>query len=270
MSEYAIHGGGFGLVMLSSIFRYWRVFGTGLSFAAVGIGGVFVFPVLNIVIRSRQQRSAVARHVIRFTFRGIVGLMGVMGVFRYEISGLERLERHGLLILANHPTLIDIVFLMAFVKRADCIVKSRLWRNPFTHATVRAAAYVRNDDYGVQLIEDCVTAIRRGGNLIIFPEGTRTPANGSIVLKRGAANIAVRAQCNVTPVLIRCAPPMLVKGERWWRLPSCQSHYSIEVQEDIDIRPFITEAGSNGLAARRLSDHLQNYFTQEKIRHGVG
>jgi 1-acyl-sn-glycerol-3-phosphate acyltransferase len=256
--------------MVSNLIRYWRVFGAGLGFVAVGIGGVFIFPVLNIVIRDRQLRSVIARHVIRFTFRSIVGLMRVMGVFRYEISGLERLERHGLLILANHPTLIDIVFLMAFVKRAECIVKSKLWRNPFTHATVRAAAYVRNDDYGVQLIEDCVAAVRRGGNLIIFPEGTRTPANGLVTLKRGAANIAVRAQRNVTPVLIGCAPPMLVKGERWWRLPSRPSHYSIEVQEDIDIRPFIVEAGSDVLAARRLTDHLQGYFTQEKVRHGDG
>lgn len=265
-----IRGGGSGPLMFNSVIRYWRMFGTGLSFVAVGIGGVFVFPVLNIIIRSRQLRAVIARHVIRLTFRCIVGLMRVMGVFRYEISGLERLQRHGLLILANHPTLIDIVFLMAFVKSADCIVKSKLWRNPFTHATVRAAGYVRNDDYGVQLIEDCVAAVRCGGNLIIFPEGTRTAANGSITLKRGAANIAVRAQCNVTPVLIRCAPPMLVKGERWWRLPSGPSHYRIEVQEDIDIRPFIDGAGSNVLAARRLTDYLHDYFTREKVGHGVG
>ena len=39
---------------------------------AVGIGGVVIFPVLNIVIRSRQRRTVVARHVIRFTFRCIV------------------------------------------------------------------------------------------------------------------------------------------------------------------------------------------------------
>ena len=256
--------------MLSSMLRFWRVFGTGLSFVVVGIGGVFVFPVLNLIIRNRQQRSVVARGVIRFAFRCIVGVMQVMGVFRYEISGLKRLDRYGLLILANHPTLIDIVFLMAFVKRADCIVKSKLWRNPFTHATVHAAAYVRNDGYGVQLIDDCVEAIRGGGNLIIFPEGTRTSVNRSISLKRGAANIAVRALCNVTPVIIRCVPPMLVKGEKWWRLPPGPSHFIIDVREDIDIRPFIADASSNILAARRLTDHLQNYFSQEKVPHGVG
>ena len=83
-------------------------------------------------------------------------------------------------------------------------------------------------------------------------------------------NIAMRARCNVTPVLIRCAPPMLIKGEKWWRLPSSPSRYVIEVQEDIDIRPFIAEAGSRVLAARRFTDYLQDYFTQEKICHGIG
>jgi hypothetical protein len=48
------------------------------------------------------------------------------------------------------------------------------------------------------------------------------------------------------------------------------SLYRFEVQEDIDIRPFIAKSGSNFLAARRLTDHLQDYFTQEKVRHGVG
>ena len=63
----------------------------------------------------------------------------------------------------------------------------------------------------LRLVEDCVAAVRGGGNLIVFPEGTRTPADGSISLKRGAANIAVRAPCDITPVLVRCAPPMLIK-----------------------------------------------------------
>jgi 1-acyl-sn-glycerol-3-phosphate acyltransferase len=268
-SVFAINAGGFGPVMLASVARYWRVFGTGMSFLVVGIGGVLVFPVMNLVIRSPQTRSMLARHLISFSFRGIVRLMHVMGVFRYEITGLERLKRNGLLILANHPTLIDIVFLMAFVKRADCIVKSGLWRNPFTHSSVRAAAYVRNDDYGVQLIEDCVAAIRRGGNLIIFPEGTRTSSDGAIMFKRGAANIAVRAFCDITPVLITCAPPMLVKGQKWWRLPSRPSHFTIAVKDDIEVKPFVARTGSDVLAVRRLTDHLQDYFSKEQRCHAI-
>jgi 1-acyl-sn-glycerol-3-phosphate acyltransferase len=192
-----------------------------------------------------------------------------MGVLQYEISGLEKLQRRGLLILANHPTLIDIVFLIAFVKRANCIVKSALWRNPFTHSTVRAAAYIRNDDGGTRLVEDCIAAVRGGGNLIIFPEGTRTPADGSLVLKRGAANIAVRGLRNITPVLISCAPPMLSKNVSWWQLPSSPSYFRIQIDEDIEVRPFIASARSEVLAARHLTEHLREYFTGKKYRHAA-
>jgi 1-acyl-sn-glycerol-3-phosphate acyltransferase len=252
--------GGIGLEMLNGLRRYWRVFGTGLGFLAVGVGGVFIFPVLNLVIRERQRRKVIARNLVQLTFRGIVRSMCAFGVFQYEAKGLQRLDRQGLLVLANHPTLIDIVFLMAFVQQADCIVKSGLWRNPFTRATVRAAGYIANDDDSVRLIEDCVASVRDGGNLIIFPEGTRTPADGAISLKRGAANIAVRAPCNITPVCIRCAPPMLVKGENWWRLPPRSSRFSFDVMEDIDIRPFLAAAGSEVLAARQLTGYLQEIF----------
>jgi len=255
--------------MIDSLRFFWRVFGTSLGFLAVGIGGVLVFPFVNVFVRRRQRRTAATRDLIGFTFRCIVWSMRAMGVFTYDVKGFEKLQRHGLLILANHPTLLDIVFLMAFVKRADCIVKSALWRNPFTHCTVRAAAYIRNDDDGIRLVEDCVAALRSGSNLIIFPEGTRTPVDGSIRLKRGAANIAVRALCNVTPVLIRCKPVMLAKGVKWWRLPPRPSYFNIEVKEDIDILPFVTDAASETLAARRLTDYLQSYFAGEAGGHAV-
>lgn len=96
--------------MLRSLAGYWRVFGTGLGFLPVGIGGVMVFPLLNVFVWGRERRTVMARDLIGLTFRCIVRSMRAMGVFQYEINGLERLERQGLLILANHPTLIDIVF----------------------------------------------------------------------------------------------------------------------------------------------------------------
>jgi 1-acyl-sn-glycerol-3-phosphate acyltransferase len=249
--------------MLSKLRRYWRVFGAALGFLPVGIGGIFVFPVLNLVVRDPARRQVMARNLIRLTFRGITRWMSALGVFQYQATGLQRLERRGLLILANHPTLIDIVFLMAFVPDADCVVKAKLSRNPFTRAAVRAAGYIRNDEDGIRLVDDCVASVHAGGNLIIFPEGTRTGANGSIHLKRGAARIAIRAPCNVTPVVIRCTPPMLVKGKEWWRLPDRLSQFSIEVREDLDVQPVISVARTEVLAARRLTAYLQKYFVEE-------
>jgi 1-acyl-sn-glycerol-3-phosphate acyltransferase len=257
-------------MMLDRLSLYWRVFATGLSFFVFGVGGlllrVAVFPLLNLFVWQPRKRIALARAVIRGAFRSFVWLMQTLGVLRYEIIGRQRLEREGLLILANHPTLIDTVFLMAFIKRADCIVKGRLWTNPFTRGPVQAAGYINNDD-GMDLVANCISSLQDGNNLIIFPEGTRTPCDGAISLKRGAANIAVRGARDVTPVVIRCEPLTLGKGEKWWRVPRCIVRFRIEVRDDIRIGSFINDGATEVMAARRLTDYLQNYFMEEGQRH---
>lgn len=261
---------GCGAGMLSRLSYAWRVVATGLCFVSFGIGGLLlrlvVFPLINIMLWERRQTIRAARAVLRVTFRAFVGMMHALGVLRYEIIGLERLERQGLLILANHPTLIDTVFLMAFVKRADCIVKAGLWNNPFMRGPVRAAGYINNDQ-GPHLVADCIRSLQEGNNLIVFPEGTRTAKDGGISMKRGAANIAIRGARNITPVLINCAPMTLGKGEKWWQIPPCLVQFRIEVQADIEIASFIASAASEVMAARHLSEYLQNYFTREYQRH---
>jgi 1-acyl-sn-glycerol-3-phosphate acyltransferase len=249
---------------------YWRVFATGLSFAVFGIGGltlrVVVFPMLNLMVRRPERRVLVAREVIRRAFRAYVDIMRALGVLRYEIRGLDKLERGGLLILANHPTLIDTVFLMAFVKNADCIVKGALWNNPFTRGPVRAAGYINNEG-GAELVNDCIASLERGNNLIVFPEGTRTGGDGVISMKRGAANIAVRGARDMTPVLIRCDPLTLGKGEKWWRVPPRRVLIRIDVQDDLAVEDFTQGGASDVMAARQLTDFLQNYFTGKCQSH---
>jgi 1-acyl-sn-glycerol-3-phosphate acyltransferase len=256
--------------MFETANRYWRVVATGLSFALFGIGGlllrVLVFPLLSLLVRRPEARVQAARAVIRLSFRAFVGVMRALGVLRYEVRGLDKLDREGQLILANHPTLIDTVFLIAFVRNADCIVKGGLWNNPFTRGPVRAAGYINNDQ-GPQLLDDCIASLRAGGNLIVFPEGTRTPRSGVLELKRGAANIAVRGAWPVTPVVISCHPPTLGKGDKWWHVPPRQAQFRIEVKDDICVERFTVAGVTEVLAARRLTEYLQHYFMEEGQRH---
>jgi 1-acyl-sn-glycerol-3-phosphate acyltransferase len=256
--------------MLDAICRAWRVLATGVSFALFGLGGlalrVIVFPLLSLCVRMPQARMRAARATIRLSFRAFVGIMRGLGVLRYEVHGLDKLDRGGQLILANHPTLIDTVFLIAFVRNADCIVKGALWNNPFTGGPVRAAGYVCNDR-GPELVDACIASLRAGGNLIVFPEGTRTPRCGTVELKRGAANIAVRGAQPVTPVVIGCQPPTLAKGDKWWHVPPRQARFRIAVMDDIRIEPFTGPDVSDVVAARRLTEYLQRYFMEESQHH---
>jgi 1-acyl-sn-glycerol-3-phosphate acyltransferase len=251
--------------MLERINYAWRVFATAISFLSFGVGGVLlrvlVFPVLALLVREPGRRSRVARAIIHRSFAGHIGLMRVLGVLSYEIRGLERLRRNGLLVLANHPTLIDVVFLISLIENADCVVKSKLARNPFTRGPVRATGYVCNDS-GAGLVEDCIASVRSGKNLVIFPEGTRTPRSGPGRLQRGAANIAIRGVLDITPVRIRCSPPTLSKGEKWYHIPSRRFHVTIEVGEDLSVASFL-DGTTAAIASRRLTAFLAAYFSQE-------
>ena len=135
--------------MRESLDRLWRTGATAWCFACFGLGGLLlrlvVFPLLGMVVRRAPRRAAAARAMVHHSFRGFISMMRALGVITYELHGTDKLRRHGLLILANHPSLIDVVFLMALIKRADCIVKATLVRNPFTRGPVRAAGLVCND-----------------------------------------------------------------------------------------------------------------------------
>lgn len=257
---------GAGNAVFERVNHAWRVLATGLSFLSFGLGGValwlFVFPLLSLCVRDRQRRSVLARRIIRRSFAGFIELMRLLGVLTYDIRGAERLQRQGLLILANHPTLIDVVFLVSLVPNADCVVRSGLARNPFTRGPIRATGYICNDS-GSGLLEDCIASVRSGKNLIIFPEGTRTPRVGPAVMQRGAANIAVRGVLDVTPVVIRCTPPTLSKGEKWYRIPSRRFHMSLEIRDDLPVAPFLVGT-SEALAARKLTETLTDYFDLER------
>lgn len=251
--------------------RGWRVIATGIAFTTFGLGGLALwlvyFPWLDLRVRDASRKSRLARAMVRRTFAIFVEWMRVLGILDYRVDGAEKLKREGLLILANHPTLIDVVFLVSLVDNADCVVNARRARNPFMRGPIGAANYISNDS-GAGLVENCIRSLRDGGNLLIFPEGTRTPEDGTVRLQRGAANIAVRGRVAVTPVLIDCTPRSLTKGLPWWRVPPSRMRFSIEVRDDIAVQPFLDAAhGEPALASRRLTDHLQNYFATEKPAH---
>ena len=123
--------------MFNRINYYWRLIATAISFSIFGLGGVLlsltIFPVVNLLIWNQKRRKVVGQYIVHLSFRFFIGFMNRTGILDYEIIGREKLDGQPCLILANHPSLIDVVFLISFMKKVDCIVKQSLLRNPMVN-----------------------------------------------------------------------------------------------------------------------------------------
>jgi 1-acyl-sn-glycerol-3-phosphate acyltransferase len=245
--------------------------GTGLFLAAIGIGGsllaLTVFPLIALATRDRCLRQKRIQAVLHRSLRLYCRAIHALRVADIDMTGTEQLKSlRGAMLIANHPSLLDVVMIMAAVPNVQCIVKGGLWRNPFFRLTVEGAGYIRNDQDSETLLRTCIETLKAGNNLIVFPEGTRTVRGQPIALHRGFANIAIHAEADLQLIRINCEPPILHKGNPWWKVPSTRSKFKMEVGDRLDIHNFLGYR-YRSLSARKLVEFIEGYYTES---HGHG
>lgn len=248
--------------------RSWRLIATALSFALFGAGAVIVslsvlLP-LALFCRPTALRQRLGRTCVASGFRALLSILALLRVFKFELDrdGLAQLSADGGLVVANHPTLIDVVVLLAYIEQGNCVVKSAVWRNPILSWAVRLAGYVPNGN-AEDLLQACEASLRDGETLILFPEATRTTPGRSPTLRRGAANVALRADAVVHIVHFRCDPPLLSKHDPWYRVPERRPRFAAYVGRRLRARDYLRDGESIALAARRLTNVLQAELTRE-------
>lgn len=252
----------------STFNRAWRIAMTGICFTLFGLGGLMLslvwFNLLLLVQRNPERRRQWARRSISCSFRFFMRTMTFLGVLDYRIEGAEILRSdRRCLVVANHPSLIDYVMLASVMPDVDCLVKADLQRNVFLRGVVRSANYLVNSQ-AETLLPDCQQRLAKGEAIMIFPEGTRTRYGEPLKLQRGAANIAVRCQCDLRIVHIRCSQRMLDKQSRWYEVPPEKPLFTITVGQRIESQQFMAgDEDAQARAARHLTQYLQQALTPE-------
>jgi 1-acyl-sn-glycerol-3-phosphate acyltransferase len=246
------------------MYRLWRIAATGMFFALLFGGGAILaltaFPVIHLTTRSPEKRRTRNQLAIHKAFRIYIALLQALQLIDLKIVGAEKLNgAGGRMIVANHPSLLDVVLLMALVRRSQCIVKSELWESGTLGRLVRGAGYIRNDLEPEAMLAACRNSLDSGETLLIFPEGTRSVPGEPVIFRRGFANIATLLGAEIQTVVITCNPPTLTKGEKWWSVPVSKPLFVADVGELIKTADWIgTEPRS--IASRRLTRHVNNLF----------
>ena len=240
--------------------RLWRLCATAVSFAVFGVGGLaigaIVFPIIHVVSAGRETAYRRCQYIVHLAFRLFIWMMRGLGVLTYEVRGVEKLgDGENRIVVANHPSLLDVVFIIALLPRTLCVVKKKAWSNPVMTCVLSATSYIPNDDPR-RLIDICVERLRQGNTLVIFPEGTRTVPGRPLALKRGAASIIIRSGKTVNPIAVTCTPNTLTKGERWYQVPKMRPNFRIAVGDSVEPGSWTTEELPFATARRHVNRAL--------------
>ena len=217
---------------------YWGVFGGLLTL----IGGP-----LHLILPRRIGEN-LGRTLLHQLFRKFVVYLRVSDLVHADLTALDRLGKINEPFIAapNHTSLWDVVFIIARLPQAICVIKKSILLNPLLGGGARLAGYIANDAI-TRLIRNASESLGRGGQLLLFPEGTRTAPDARWInpLKGGCAIIAIRAQVPVYPIFIRSNTRFLQKGWPLWRRPVFPIQISFDLGEPLIPQPGETSQSFN-------------------------
>lgn len=251
--------------MKTRILYSLRILGTGMAWGLFGLGGLIltglVFPILQLLSGDEDTKIKRARVSIHYTFHLFFFFAENLKLMSKSVEGIRKLsqQEEPCILVANHPTLIDIVLILACIPQLTCIVKKDLWDNFFLKGAIKEAGYIPNTG-GNDFLETCAEELNKNRSIIIFPEGTRSPRNSLGKFQRGAAHLALRTGCQIIPMVITCSPPTLMKNQKWYRIPESSFHLGLKVDSPF---PNIFEEKQNGINQEQEST-LKKRATENK------
>lgn len=161
-------------------------------------------------------------------------------LWHLRVEGRQRLPWRGPAVLvANHASLIDILVLFGLYRPFKWVSKQSVFRVPFLGWNMRLNDYVplvRGDrDSIAQMMAHCLSHLRVGTPVLLFPEGTRSPDGQLKAFKDGAFRLAMEARCPLIPIAIHGTANVLPKHGLVLKEPM---HALVQVLDPLDPQEF--------------------------------
>lgn len=134
---------------------------------------------------------------------------------RLQVEGRERVDwSRNHLFVSNHQSIIDICALfMALPVPLRFLLKDEMLKVPFVNWYARATGMLFLDRdsrrAGAMMRREAAALLRRGQDLCLFPEGTRSRSGALAEFKAGLLQAAIDAGVDVVPVALDGAGKVL-------------------------------------------------------------
>ena len=243
----------------------------GLAYVAFAVGGALlsylVMPVLHLIPgtkRDKQRRCQRATSTAFRLFHRYLNVIGVMHYWPITPSVRHRIQTSiddsraegfpgSVVVVANHPTLVDTCAIIASYPYLICVVKASVASFPalaplmYFCGYVSATASLGGD---TNIVDELIRRLREGDSVLLFPESTRSPDSGMRPFRRGPYEIARRAQVPVQPVAIVTEPGLLKRGLPWYQVPRKKCRYDLQALDPLQTTCSGPETTGRSLAER--------------------
>lgn len=236
-----------------------RVLLIGFGFCIFGLvsilGNLIFIPIVVLRLERYVCVRLFARDLVRWSWFLYLQSLRICRIVSYDFD-FKLTQQKKLLIIANHPSLLDVVFLLAHIPRANCVVKSELQKNIFLRFAIKASGYIPNTN-SEEFLEKSAQALDENKPLILFPEGTRTQQE--IKFHKAGSYLAIHHAYNIQMLYIQFYQQALKKGQKWYNAPSDRLQYKIYSLGEKNLLDFNVNM-PNPLRVRELHKFLNSLY----------
>jgi 1-acyl-sn-glycerol-3-phosphate acyltransferase len=138
---------------------------------------------------------------------------------RIKVIGLDKIDPAGTYIfMSNHVSNLDPAILIPLIpRRSSVLVKKELWRVPILAKALDLASLVpvdrSNREAAIQSVRRASEVMRKGINMIVYPEGTRSLDGRLLPFKKGPFHLAAETGFPIVPITMLDTLEMMPKGK---------------------------------------------------------
>lgn len=184
------------------------------------VGFIILFsPSYLIAYLFSENREISFQRLNHKFYKGFFSLARVL-VFghKWRISD-EILSIRSSVILCNHISYLDPILLISLFKKQKTIVKSTFFKVPIFGRVLKLSGYIPStsgtnlSDLMIQHIEAMDDYLASGGNLFVFPEGTRSRDGTIGQFNKGAFKLARFYKSSIKVLFIRNTNKLFQPGK---------------------------------------------------------
>lgn len=223
-----------GLTALPHRLYEYILFPAGLALLGIGclLWTAIALP-LNLLMPA-PRGIWLGRRVATLGFRLYLYILQTCGAAQFDLKALDNLRAAGpLIIVSNHPGLLDAPMVLSRLPNIVCLMKGSLIDSPLWGAGARLAGYIRND-WVIGSVNLAMEELRRGSQLLLFPEGTRTSVEPLDEFRFGAAYVSHRSGVPIQSIFVEQDTKFLGKNSPFYKCPDMPMHFRIRLGRRFD------------------------------------